>query len=76
MLGACVIATIGILIDSNILFVTAVVLLLFSSARYPQSAPTNYTEKFGPPDPDDEAADPPVTPFTEKQSQDDDSAAP
>ena len=52
LLGACIIGTIGILAQSNILIAASVILLVFSGVRYKQTPATNYTEKFGPPDPD------------------------
>ena len=71
LLGACIIGTIGVIVHSNLLISGAVVMLLLSCVRYRQSAPTNYTEKFGPPDPSDLSADEIATPFTEDLTDDD-----
>ncbi len=63
---------IGVIADSNLLIVGAVVLVISSCVRYPQSTPTNYTEKFGPPDPSDLPTESNFTPFTETKTQEGD----
>ena len=71
LLGACIIGMIGTITHSPILIGGAVVLMLLSGVRYPHSPPTNYTEKFGPPDPSGLPAEDTRTPFTEILSQED-----
>ena len=67
LFGASIVGTIGILVHSNLLIAVAVLLLIFSGVRFPHSAPTNYTEKFGPPEPDDPDSDEaPSSPFNLK----------
>ena len=71
LLGACIIGMIGMIVHSNLLFGGAVLLLLFSGIRYPQSTPTNYTEKFGPPDPSGLPEEGNRTPFTDLEIPED-----
>lgn len=52
-LGACIVGGIGVIADSKVLISASVLLLIFSCVRYRQTPPTNYTEKFGPADPDE-----------------------
>ncbi len=70
-MGACIIGTIGVVVHSNILIGCAVVLLILSCIRSRHSAPTNYAEKFGPPDPSGTPKEDNVTPFTELSTQED-----
>ena len=70
LLGACIIGMIGTITHSNILIGGAVVLMLLSCIRYAQTPPTNYTEKFGPPDPTGEPSEN-RTPFTEMATPED-----
>lgn len=53
LLGACIVGGIGVFADSKVLISASVLLLIFSCVRYRQTPPTNFTEKFGPVDPDD-----------------------
>lgn len=58
LLGASIIVTVGVLLDSNLLTVVALLLVLFSCIR-PKGKPsvvTNYTEIYGSAEDDDEEA--------------------
>lgn len=56
-MGACIIGAIGVLARSTLLIAASVVLLILSCIRYKPSPPTNYSEKFGPADPEEDTGE-------------------
>ncbi len=73
LLGACIIAGIGIFVGAAWLIITALVLVVASCFRLRESTPTNYTAKYGPPerDAEDEESEEVKTPFNTDVSEDD-----
>lgn len=75
LLGSCIIGSIGVFAHSTLLIIAAVALLVLSCVRYSTTPPTNYREKFGPPDPDESSNALKPTPFTEVRPKEDESHA-
>lgn len=68
MLGAAIICGISMLTEVRWLSFAAFILVVLSCFRLKEKPATNYTELYGPPEPDD---DPPSTPFNTKIDEQD-----